>query len=495
MVDDRRREKPMAHDVLISYSSHDRLEADAICNRLESQGIRCWIAPRDVPPGSEYADSIVQAIESARVMVLVYSAHADGSKQVRREVERAVSIGRTIMPVRIQNAEMSKAFKYYVGSIHWLDAITPPLEQHIDRLGRDIQAVLSAQPAAPGPAAATTTLGLPRTARPDPAPAAEASGTSRKGLMIGGGVAVTVALLAGGYFLGQATRDDPLVAAPTAAGPPVASPAVSQAVSEAVVAPATWVPSVNDRSRREASELLEAAGLKVKLVEQEHAELRFPKVIGTDPAAGQAVPADREVTLYVSGMRLLPSVLDLPIEKAKSTIQDAGFSAPVEIRETASPKPEGVVIGMQPPGGSRHFSSKPVVLEVSAPKALLADLVKRPVAEAEQALKEARFNPQVVRDWIPGAAVGTVAEMKPAAGSRLNPGDTVTLRVAAAGGWVYHAAGRQLKGGQTFRMDTAGNLRTEPRSGSKTLDVLSRGQMARVLEAYGDGWLKVVVLD
>ena len=52
----------MAHDVLISYSSHDKLQADAICNRLESRGIRCWIAPRDVGLG-EYAENIVEAIE------------------------------------------------------------------------------------------------------------------------------------------------------------------------------------------------------------------------------------------------------------------------------------------------------------------------------------------------------------------------------------------------------------------------------------------------
>lgn len=133
----------MAHEVLISYSQHDKLQADAICNRLESKGIRCWIAPRDVPVGTEYADSIVQALEASQVLLLVYSAHADQSKQVKREVERAVSAGITIMPVRIDDVKMSKSFEYYVGSIHWLDAITPPLESHIDKLADDLQALLA----------------------------------------------------------------------------------------------------------------------------------------------------------------------------------------------------------------------------------------------------------------------------------------------------------------------------------------------------------------
>lgn len=133
----------MAHQVIISYSNHDKPQADAICNRLESKGIRCWIAPRDVPAGSEYADSIVQAIESSQVLVLVYSANADKSTQVRREVERAVSSEVQIIPVRIDDAKMSHSFEYYVGSIHWLDAITPPLEHHIDKLAAQLKVLLT----------------------------------------------------------------------------------------------------------------------------------------------------------------------------------------------------------------------------------------------------------------------------------------------------------------------------------------------------------------
>ena len=38
----------MAHDVFVSYSHHDKAQADAVCATLEAKGIRCWIAPRDV---------------------------------------------------------------------------------------------------------------------------------------------------------------------------------------------------------------------------------------------------------------------------------------------------------------------------------------------------------------------------------------------------------------------------------------------------------------
>jgi len=76
-------------------------------------------------------------------MVLVFSGNADQSPQVQREVERAVSKCTTIVPVRIEDAEMSKALELYVSSMHWLDAITPPLEQHLDKLADDLSALLA----------------------------------------------------------------------------------------------------------------------------------------------------------------------------------------------------------------------------------------------------------------------------------------------------------------------------------------------------------------
>ena len=67
---------------------------------VREHGIRCWIAPRDVPAGSEWAEAIIDAIEHAIVMVLIFSTHSNESRQVRREIELAVSRGLTIMPIR-----------------------------------------------------------------------------------------------------------------------------------------------------------------------------------------------------------------------------------------------------------------------------------------------------------------------------------------------------------------------------------------------------------
>lgn len=135
----------MAHDVFISYSSKDKPVADAACATLESHGVRCWIAPRDVLAGEEYAASLINGLSDSRLMVLVFSADSNRSPQVLRELERAVSKGLPILPLRIEDAPMSPAMEYYISSRHWLDAFTPPLEQHLVRLSDDVKALLSRQ--------------------------------------------------------------------------------------------------------------------------------------------------------------------------------------------------------------------------------------------------------------------------------------------------------------------------------------------------------------
>ncbi len=155
----------MAHDIFISYSSMDKSVADSVCAALEQKGIRCWIAPRDVMPGQEYAEALVGAINSCRILILILSEHSNRSPQVLREAERAVSKAVPILPLRIDDVTLSPSMEYYVSSRHWLDAMTPPLERHLDKLTGTVLALLQAE---------SKDLNAPRT-RADPGiPAASA---------------------------------------------------------------------------------------------------------------------------------------------------------------------------------------------------------------------------------------------------------------------------------------------------------------------------------
>src|SRR5687767_9046393 len=116
----------MAFDVFISYSSKDKRAADAACEALEAQCIRCWIAPRDVEHGRDWGESIIEGINASRIVVLIFSSNADSSPQVVREVERAASKGIPIIPIRIEKLKPSASLELFLGASHWLDAFVPP---------------------------------------------------------------------------------------------------------------------------------------------------------------------------------------------------------------------------------------------------------------------------------------------------------------------------------------------------------------------------------
>jgi TolB-like protein len=107
--------------VFISYASQDAAVANSIVESLEAQGLKCWLAPRDVKPGAQYADAIVRAINESRAVVLVMSGSAVDSAHVAREVERAASKRKPIIPFRIDTAALNPELEYFLSNSQWID--------------------------------------------------------------------------------------------------------------------------------------------------------------------------------------------------------------------------------------------------------------------------------------------------------------------------------------------------------------------------------------
>ena len=88
------------HDVFISYLTLDKPISDAVCAALEGHGIRCWVAPRDITPGQDWSDAIIDAFADCRVCLLILSTASNQSDQVKREFQNAVSEAKPILPFR-----------------------------------------------------------------------------------------------------------------------------------------------------------------------------------------------------------------------------------------------------------------------------------------------------------------------------------------------------------------------------------------------------------
>jgi N-acetylneuraminic acid mutarotase len=110
----------LAHQVFVSYATEDAEAASRVCAMLEADGIRCWIAPRDVKAGTDYAASIMNAIRTSNVALLVFSAHSNASPYALREIERAFAYGRPVLALAVDGTDPNSSLEYYVHG--WIEA-------------------------------------------------------------------------------------------------------------------------------------------------------------------------------------------------------------------------------------------------------------------------------------------------------------------------------------------------------------------------------------
>ncbi len=124
----------MPFDVFISYSTKDNHVAHALVSALENRNVRCFITPRDIAVGQDWAETINHAVRSAPVMVVIFSKNSNNSSEVAKEIRLAMNHNTAVIPFKIDNTEPSGALEYHLGNTHWLDAINPLTEKQIDTL-------------------------------------------------------------------------------------------------------------------------------------------------------------------------------------------------------------------------------------------------------------------------------------------------------------------------------------------------------------------------
>ena len=112
----------MKHDVFISYSTKNKDAAQAICHVLEQNEIRCWVAPRNIPPGSDYGDVIEDAIKECKSVVVIFSENAASSQYVKSEINLAFEEQKTIIPFRLDETPLKGQNRLILNKTHWIDA-------------------------------------------------------------------------------------------------------------------------------------------------------------------------------------------------------------------------------------------------------------------------------------------------------------------------------------------------------------------------------------
>ena len=93
--------------------------------------------------GSDWTKGIMQGIARCRVFVLVFTDHANDSEHVGRELANAFSLGLAVIPFRIEAVNPRENLAYFLETVQWFDATTPPLQKHHLLLTEHVQRLLS----------------------------------------------------------------------------------------------------------------------------------------------------------------------------------------------------------------------------------------------------------------------------------------------------------------------------------------------------------------
>lgn len=122
ILDDLEEAEKEIPKVFLSHDSDDFQKVDKYRELLENKGVPCWIAPRDIPPGSNYAREIPDAIEKCGTMLVFVTEESQRSENVEKEIEIAVDCRKRIIPVFLEDCELKGAFKYHLKNKQWFHA-------------------------------------------------------------------------------------------------------------------------------------------------------------------------------------------------------------------------------------------------------------------------------------------------------------------------------------------------------------------------------------
>ena len=119
--------------VFISYKSEEDAEMQKLLKIIEDAGISCWVAPRNIPIGSNYAAEIPAAIDSCPIFILMLSKKAQVSPWIAKELSLAIGANKAILPIMIEDCTLTNEYKYYLTNVQ-IYSITRDAQKTINEL-------------------------------------------------------------------------------------------------------------------------------------------------------------------------------------------------------------------------------------------------------------------------------------------------------------------------------------------------------------------------
>lgn len=153
--------KPFA--AFISHASADEASARTICDYLEDRGLRCWIAPRDLPAGGDWSEEILRGVQMCKALVILVSSAANQSLYVISEVQSAAQHRKKFFPLFLENVDPVPGIGLPIKPFHWVHVGTPPVTSRLDEVIQALTAMTVADVGPPStPSAPQLPAGMPK---------------------------------------------------------------------------------------------------------------------------------------------------------------------------------------------------------------------------------------------------------------------------------------------------------------------------------------------
>lgn len=111
------------HKIFISYSRQDYAAVVQLKEEIESllgYG-SCWIDLIGIESDRQFVDVIIDAIDKAEIFLFMYSKHSENSVWTRKEINYANSEKKRIVFLKIDDAEISKYYRFQFGGHDIID--------------------------------------------------------------------------------------------------------------------------------------------------------------------------------------------------------------------------------------------------------------------------------------------------------------------------------------------------------------------------------------
>ena len=159
-----------AAEVFVSYSRDDAGRVLELAAKLRAAGVSLWIDQSGIDAASQWSEQIVNALESAKVLLLMVTESAVHSHNVAKEVVLVSERKGHILPVHLEPTVIPPTLKYQLAGIQHVeyfkggdaDANLKSILRSLERIGVTLAPPPETRAAAPPVDPGARASGAPR---------------------------------------------------------------------------------------------------------------------------------------------------------------------------------------------------------------------------------------------------------------------------------------------------------------------------------------------